>query len=75
VVNDAISSLVGFVIDLVFCVILATLTYLSIQFQTVPMLTVAFLFFGVWFRYFTSYSIKLKERNNDRERSSSDFAN
>ena len=73
-VNDAISSLVGLVIDLFFCAMLAIFTLLAISHPTFPVLTITFLVFGVWVRYFASYSMKLKERNNDRERSSSNFA-
>lgn len=70
--GDAFSSLVGLAIDLTFSAILALLVMFSMSHPQFPELTITILAFGLWFRYFTHYSIMLKERNNARNNSSSD---
>ena len=65
-ISDALSSLVGLAIDLFLSAIMAVLVFLTVRHFGVPELTLSFLAFGFWLKYFTYFSIKLKERNNER---------
>lgn len=63
-IHDAISSLSGLVFDLVTSTVLAVVVYFTVKHTSIPTLAMTFMALGLWFRYFTYLSIKIKERNN-----------